>query len=57
MRLPKDYILGFVVIVLVSGSLVLAILDPSTRATFTDLTKIAVGTYIGLQIPSPNQKG
>ena len=57
MRLPKDYILGLVVIVLVSGSLVLAIIDSSTRDTFADLTKIAVGTYIGLQIPSPGQKG
>lgn len=51
MRLSKENVLGFIVLVLVSGSLALAILDPATRGSFSDLTKIAVGTYIGFKIP------
>ncbi len=52
----KEQVLAFVVLILVFGSLVLAVIDPSTRGTFTDLTKVAVGTYIGFHIPAPNQR-
>jgi hypothetical protein len=49
-------ILGAVVLLLVFGSLVLAVIDPSTRPMFGDLTKVVVGTYIGLHIPAPHQR-
>jgi len=32
-------------VLLVSGSVVLAVIDPSTRPMFGDLTKIVVGPY------------
>ncbi len=49
--LSKYEILGLVVLVLAVGSLVLAVIDSSTRPAFADLTKIAVGAYIGLLMP------
>jgi hypothetical protein len=49
-------ILGAVVLLLVLGSLGLAVIDPSTRPMFGDLTKVVVGAYIGLYIPAPGQK-
>jgi hypothetical protein len=49
-------ILGAVVLLLVLGSLVLAVIDPSTRPMFGDLTKVVVGAYIGLYIPAPGQR-
>jgi len=54
--ISKEAILGMIVLSLVVGSLILAIIDSSTRATFADLTKVAVGTYIGLHIPSASQR-
>jgi hypothetical protein len=53
----QDQILGAVVLILIFGSVVLAIIDPSTRPTFGDLTKVVVGTYIGIHIPPPNKRG
>ncbi|HLO50915.1 MAG TPA: hypothetical protein VK211_21040 [Kamptonema sp.] len=55
-HLDRDLLLSVIVLVLVSGSLVLAVIDPSTRPMFCDLTKVAVGAYIGLHIPAPNQQ-
>jgi phosphoribosylformylglycinamidine (FGAM) synthase-like enzyme len=52
----KEQVLAFVVLMLVFGSLVLAVIDPSTGGIFTDLTKVAVGTYISFHIPTPNQR-
>jgi len=49
-------VLGAVVLLVVLGSLVLAVIDPSTRPMFGDLTKVVVGAYIGLYIPAPNQR-
>lgn len=51
MRLSKENVLALVILVLVFGSFVLAVLDPTTRGSFSDLTKIGVGTYIGFKIP------
>jgi len=50
-HLSKYEILGLVVFVLAVGSLVLAVIDSSTRPAFADLTKVAVGAYIGLLMP------
>ncbi len=50
--LRKEVILGFVVLFLVIGSFVLALMDLSTRAMYADLTKVVVGTYIGIHIPT-----
>jgi len=47
----KDEVFAAVVLVAVVGSLVLAIIDEKTRPQFMDLTKFAVGTYVGLLIP------
>lgn len=55
--LSEDQALAILVLSLAFGSLILAIIDPSTRTTFADLTKVAVGAYIGLHIPSPKNKG
>jgi hypothetical protein len=52
----QEMVLAALVLSLVGGSLVLAVIDASTRTTFADLTKVAVGAYIGLHIPSPGQK-
>lgn len=49
-------ILGTVVLLLVFGSLVLAVIDPSTRPMFGDLTKVVVGAYMGLHIPAPTPR-
>lgn len=56
MQFTKEQVLACVVLLLVFGSVVLAILDPSTRSTFADLTKVAVGTYIGFHIPAPTTR-
>lgn len=49
--MPRDQVLAFVVVlVLVSGSVVLAVIDESSRPAFADLTKIAVGAYLGGQL-------
>lgn len=53
--LSQDRILAVIVLMLVLGSLLLAVIDPSTRPMFGDLTKVAVGAYIGLHIPAPAQ--
>lgn len=47
----KDEILGIVMLITVLGSLYLAIIDINNRSQFIDLTKFAVGTYVGLLIP------
>jgi hypothetical protein len=49
-------ILGAVVLLLVFGSLVLAVLDSSTRPMFMDLTKLVVAAYIGRSMPVLGQK-
>ncbi len=54
--LSKETILGFVVLFLVVGSFILALKDSSTRVMYADLTKVVVGTYIGIHIPSPRLK-
>jgi hypothetical protein len=38
-------IMDAIFVLLVSGSVVLAVIDPSTRPMFGDLTKIVVGPY------------
>ena len=40
-----------VVLILVSGSVVLATIEPSIRPMFLDLTKLAVVAYIGRRPP------
>lgn len=47
----KDEILAVVTLITVIGSLYLAIIDTNSRSQFIDLTKFAVGTYVGLLIP------
>lgn len=42
---------SFVVLILVSGVLYLAIVDPSFRDVFGDLAKVGVGGYLGQLVP------
>ena len=49
--MSRDEILAFVMLITVIGSLYLAIIDTNSRPQFIDLTKFAVGTYLGLLIP------
>jgi hypothetical protein len=53
----KSDILPFVVLTLVIGSLILAVIDQNSRATFADLAKVGVGGYIGLMKPSNRTSG
>lgn len=47
----RDEVLAAVTLIMVIGSLTLAVIDEKSRSQFMDLTKFAVGTYIGLLIP------
>jgi hypothetical protein len=47
----KGEILAIIVLILVSGSLSLALIDKDSRSAFADLAKVGVGGYIGLLIP------
>ena len=44
---PQNIFLPIIILILVSGSLGLAIADENYRPTFADLAKIGVGSYIG----------
>jgi hypothetical protein len=55
--LSPAQILGAVVLLFVFGSVVLAVIDASTRPTFGDLTKIVVGAYIRRYLPPSNNRG
>jgi hypothetical protein len=48
----KDEFLGLVVLFLVLGNVALAVIDESTRPAFADLSKVALGAYLGLLMPS-----
>ncbi|MBG1243839.1 hypothetical protein [Nostoc sp. NZL] len=47
----RDEVLAVVTLIMVIGSLTLAVIDEKSRPPFLDLTKFAVGTSIGLLIP------
>ncbi len=47
----KDMVLAVIICTLVTGTLILAILDKEYRSSFIDLAKVGVGGYIGLTIP------
>ncbi len=47
----RDEVLDTVMLITLIGSLMLAVIDEKSRPQFLDLTKFAVGTYIGLLIP------
>lgn len=47
---------SFVVLILVSGVLYLAIVDPSFRSVFGDLAKVGVGGYLGQLVPRDNKE-
>ncbi|WP_160295959.1 hypothetical protein [Aliterella atlantica] len=42
---------SFVILILVTGVLYLAVVDRSFRMTFGDLAKIGIGGYLGQLIP------
>ena len=47
----RDEVLAVVTLIMVIGSLTLAVIDEKSRPQFLDLTKFAIGTYIELLIP------
>ncbi|MEJ6481359.1 hypothetical protein N0Y54_08455 [Nostoc punctiforme UO1] len=47
----RDEILAVVTLIMVIGSLTLAVIDEKSRPQFLDLTKFTIGTYIELLIP------
>lgn len=47
----RDEVLAVVTLIMVIGSLTLAVIDEKSRSQFLDLTKFALGTYIELLIP------
>jgi hypothetical protein len=47
----RDEVLATVMLIMVIGSLTLAVIDEKSRPQFLDLTKFVVGTYIQLLIP------
>jgi hypothetical protein len=53
MRFPlfRIGVRDMVVLLLVAGSLYLAIVDPSTRSKFADLVQIGIGGYLAQLIP------
>ncbi len=51
MLMKSETILAFVTVILVAGSLSLAIIDPTTRSAFNDMVKVVLGAYMGLLIP------
>jgi succinate-acetate transporter protein len=48
--LTQDKGVSIIIGILVSGFLVLAVIDKDTRPAFTDIAKIAIGGYIGIFI-------
>ena len=49
------YLLMQIVFTLVLGSLILSIIDPTTRPMFLDIAKISITGIIGWLIPSPKK--
>ncbi len=47
---------SFVVLILVSGVLYLAIVDSSFRDVFGDLAKVGVGGYLGQLVPKDHKE-
>lgn len=50
-RVPTEEVLAMIVMILVCGSLSLALIDKDSRSAFADLAKVGVGGYIGLRMP------
>lgn len=48
-KLIRDEFLARIVMTVMLGSLALAIIDPSTRPSFTDLAQITVSAYLGFK--------
>lgn len=49
----KEGLLTVVVLILVIGSLVLAVMDAQLRPAFADLAKVGVAGYLGWMMPRP----
>lgn len=52
----KDELIGLVVLMLVFGNIILAMIDANTRPAFADLSKVALGAYLGLLMPPKNTR-
>ncbi|MBD2498926.1 hypothetical protein [Nostoc sp. FACHB-280] len=49
LKLTRDNVLGIAVLVMVTGTLILAFIDPTVRPFLFDLTQMALGAYLGLK--------
>ncbi|BBD69856.1 hypothetical protein NIES4072_28090 [Nostoc commune NIES-4072] len=47
----RDEVLAVITLIMVIGSLTLAVIDEKSRPQFLDLTKFAISTYIEFLIP------
>lgn len=47
----KEGFLTLIVLILVLGSLTIAIMDPSFRPAFADLAKVVIAGYLGWMMP------
>ncbi len=52
----RGEILAGIMLILVGGSLTLAVIDKDSRSAFSDLAKVGVGGYIGLLMPKQKFK-
>jgi threonine/homoserine/homoserine lactone efflux protein len=52
----KEDVLAVVILILVIGSVILAVIDQSTRPAFADLVKVTLGAYIGLLVPNKKSR-
>lgn len=53
----KENFLILVITLLISGSLVLAIIDPTFRSDFVDLAQVGISGLLGWMIPSSGSSG
>jgi hypothetical protein len=51
MHFLKESVLEITILILISGSLFLAVIDANNRPLFADLAKICLGAYIGQSLP------
>ncbi len=55
--LLKEGLLTLIILILVTGSLALAIIDANLRPAFTDLAKVGVAGYFGWMMPRSVVRG
>ncbi|NEO42763.1 MAG: hypothetical protein F6K55_00735 [Moorea sp. SIO4A3] len=52
----KEMVQAAIILILLGGSLTLAVIDEQYRPTFMDMAKIGLGGYLGLSLPKSQEK-